>query len=72
MLRRTRGGHPFVTDGGHHILDAALGRIPDPEALALRLAGIPGVVEHGLFIGLVTAAIVAGAEGVRIVEADGE
>jgi len=72
VLRRTRGGHPFVTDGGHHILDAALGRIPDPEALALRLAGIPGVVEHGLFIGLVTAAIVAGAEGVRIVEADGE
>jgi ribose 5-phosphate isomerase A len=76
-LRRTREGHAFVTDGGHLILDAALGRIADPKALASRLAGIPGVVEHGLFIGLVTAAIIAGGEGahdgvhqgVRVVEA---
>ncbi len=69
VLRRTQEGHPFVTDGGHHLLDASLGRIPDPAALAARLAAIPGVVEHGLFIGLVTAAIIAGPEGVRIVEA---
>jgi ribose 5-phosphate isomerase A len=70
LLRRTRGGHPFVTDGGHHILDASLKRIPDPRALAARLAGIPGVVEYGLFIDLVAAAIIAGPAGVRIVEAD--
>ena len=70
VLRRTREGHPFVTDGGHHIFDASLVRIADPKALASRLAGIPGVVEHGLFIGLVAAAIIAGAEGVRIVEAN--
>jgi ribose 5-phosphate isomerase A len=70
VLRCTREGHPFVTDGGHHMFDASLGRIPDPEALAARLAGIPGVVEHGLFIGLVAAAVIAGPEGVRIVEAD--
>jgi ribose 5-phosphate isomerase A len=69
VLRRTREGHPFVTDGGHHMLDASLGRIPDPRTLAARLAEIPGVVEHGLFIGLVAAAIIAGAGGVRIVEA---
>ncbi|HKD25034.1 MAG TPA: ribose-5-phosphate isomerase RpiA [Xanthobacteraceae bacterium] len=69
VLRHTREGHPFVTDGGHHLLDASLRRIPDPKALASRLAGIPGVVEHGLFIGLVAAAIIAGPEGVRIVEA---
>lgn len=69
VMRRTRGGHPFVTDGGHHLLDASLGRIPDPRALAARLAEIPGVVEHGLFIGLVAAAIIAGTGGVRIVEA---
>ncbi len=69
VLRRTREGHPFVTDGGHHMLDASLGRIPDPRALAARLAEIPGVVEHGLFIGLVAAAIIAGAGGVRVVEA---
>jgi ribose 5-phosphate isomerase A len=51
------------------MLDAALRRIPDPKALAARLAGIPGVVEHGLFLGLVGVAIVAGPGGVRIVEA---
>ncbi|HWN48885.1 MAG TPA: ribose-5-phosphate isomerase RpiA [Xanthobacteraceae bacterium] len=71
VLRRTREGHPFVTDGGHHMLDASLGRIADPKALAVGLVRIPGVVEHGLFIGLVKAAIIAGAEGVRIVEVDG-
>ena len=70
VLRRTKEGHPFVTDGGHHMLDATLGRIPDPQALAARLAGIPGVVECGLFIGLVAAAIIAGPAGVRIIEAD--
>jgi ribose 5-phosphate isomerase A len=68
VLRRTAEGHAFVTDEGHLILDAALGRIPDARALALRLAGIPGVVEHGLFIDLVSAVIVAGADGVRIIE----
>jgi ribose 5-phosphate isomerase A len=71
VLRRTQKGHPFVTDGGHHILDASLGRIPDPEALAARLAAIPGVVEHGLFIRLVAAAVIAGPAAVRIVEAKG-
>jgi ribose 5-phosphate isomerase A len=65
---RLAGGHPFVTDGGHFILDAALGRIADPEDLAARLAAIPGVVEHGLFISLIDAAIIAGSSGVRIIE----
>lgn len=65
-LRRTREGHAFVTDGGHLILDLALGRIPEPAALAERLAAIPGVVEHGLFLGLVRSAIIAGASGIRI------
>jgi ribose 5-phosphate isomerase A len=71
LLRRTQEGHPFVTDSGHHILDASLGRIPDPKALAARLAAIPGVVEHGLFIGLVAAAVIAGPGAVQIVEANG-
>jgi len=69
VLRRSPQGHAIVTDSGHLILDASLERIPDPRALAMRLADIPGVVEHGLFIGLVGAAIIAGAGGVRIVEA---
>ena len=67
-LRRTKDGHAFVTDGGHWILDAALQRIADPKALAARLSAIPGVVEHGLFIGLATVAILAGSAGVRVVE----
>src|ERR1700722_9432992 len=66
-LRQAAGGQPFVTDCGHWILDAALGRIADPRALAERLARIPGVVEHGLFIGLAQTAILAGPEGVRVV-----
>src|SRR5262249_2699429 len=68
VLRHTREGHPFVTDGGHHLLDASLGRITAPEALAAGLARIPGVVEHGLFVGLVAAAVIAGAGGVRIIQ----
>ncbi len=67
-LRRDKDGHAFVTDGGHWILDAALGRIADPQALADRLSAIPGVVEHGLFIGMAQAAILAGPAGARVVE----
>jgi ribose 5-phosphate isomerase A len=68
VLRRNRDGHAFVTDGGHFILDAALVRIEEPASLARRLAEIPGVVEHGLFIGLAQMAIIAGPDGVRTVE----
>jgi ribose 5-phosphate isomerase A len=67
-LRLTQNGHVFVTDGGHWLLDAQLQRIADPPDLANRLAGIPGVMEHGLFIGLAGTAIVAGPHGVRLVE----
>jgi ribose 5-phosphate isomerase A len=67
-LRRGKDGHAFVTDGGHFILDAALGAIPEPAALAARLSVIPGVVEHGLFIGLAGVAVLAGANGIRVVE----
>jgi ribose 5-phosphate isomerase A len=67
-LRRGRDGHAFVTDGGHWIVDAALGLIDDPAAVAHALADIPGVMEHGLFIGLAQMAIIAGPDGIRIVE----
>jgi ribose 5-phosphate isomerase A len=66
-LRVNPEGHAFVTDGGHWILDAALHRIADPKSLAERLSGIPGVIEHGLFIGLAQTAIVANEEGVRLI-----
>ena len=68
VLRRGKDGHPFVTDGGHWIIDAALGRIGDPKTLAHKLAAVPGVMEHGLFIELAQMAILAGPGGVRIVE----
>jgi ribose 5-phosphate isomerase A len=63
---RRAGEARFVTDGGHYILDCAFGALPDPEALAARLSAIPGVVEHGLFLGIADAVIVAGAQGLRI------
>ena len=58
-LRRDSAGEPLVTDGGHHILDAHLGAIPDPDALGAALWAVPGVVEHGLFLGIADAAILA-------------
>jgi ribose 5-phosphate isomerase A len=67
-IRRGKDGHVFVTDGGHWIIDAALGRIDNPKALAQALSGIPGVMEHGLFIGLAQTAILAGADGVTVIE----
>jgi len=65
-LRRGKDGAPFVTDGGHWIVDASFRRIPEPERLSHALFEIPGVVEHGLFIGLAGAAVVARADGVDI------
>ena len=67
-IRQTKSGHPLVTDGGHWIIDAQLGRIDDPAALAHALATVPGVVEHGLFIGLADMAIIGGPNGVKVVE----
>ena len=49
---------PFITDSGHLIIDCACGAIPDPNALAIALSQIPGVVEHGLFIGLASTALI--------------
>ncbi|MBR0773480.1 ribose-5-phosphate isomerase RpiA [Bradyrhizobium diazoefficiens] len=63
-----KDGHVFVTDGGHWILDARLGRIEDPARLASALSAIPGVVEHGLFIGLATTVVLAGGGGIRVIE----
>ena len=62
---RLEDGHAFVTDGGHHILDASFCRIPDPAALSALLSGIPGVVEHGLFLQLASAAVIGRKDGVE-------
>jgi ribose 5-phosphate isomerase A len=68
VVRKGNEGHVFVTDGGHWIVDAHLGRIEDAPRLASLLNAIPGVVEHGLFIGLARMAVLAGAQGIRVVE----
>jgi ribose 5-phosphate isomerase A len=68
LLRKKPDGHAFVTDGGHWLLDAQLQRIADPPALATRLSAVAGVMEHGLFIGIARTAIVAGPDGVRVIE----
>ncbi|MGH6818682.1 MAG: ribose-5-phosphate isomerase RpiA [Methylovirgula sp.] len=64
--RKARNGEAFVSDGGHYVVDCAFGAIPAPEELAARLNAVPGVVEHGLFLGLASAVISAGPEGIEI------
>ncbi|MFC0217910.1 ribose-5-phosphate isomerase RpiA [Pseudochelatococcus lubricantis] len=66
-LRRA-GAVPFVTDGGHYILDIAFGVIHEPETLATALNAVPGVMEHGLFIGMCSTAFLATEGGVVVIE----
>jgi ribose 5-phosphate isomerase A len=65
-LRQYAYGNPFTTDEGHHILDCSFGEIYDPPALARELKTMPGLVEHGLFIGLATVALIG--KGDQVVE----
>jgi ribose 5-phosphate isomerase A len=69
---RMAGPDVFVTDGGHLILDCHFGRIQTPDDLGARLNAIPGVVEHGLFLGLARAVVVAGRDGVRVLGHPGD
>jgi ribose 5-phosphate isomerase A len=68
-LRRSVIGSAFITDGGHYIVDCKFERILRPEELAEQLNAIPGVIEHGLFIDVATAIVVADAQGARILTA---
>jgi len=67
MTVRRAGDSPFVTDGGHLVADCAFGAIPCAEDLAAALVAIPGVVDHGLFIGLASAIVVASEAGTRVI-----
>jgi ribose 5-phosphate isomerase A len=58
-LRRKTDGEPYLTDENNHILDCKFGQIPDADKLARQLSDIPGVVEHGLFIGMANVVLVA-------------
>ncbi len=64
LILRMDDDQPFRTDGGHFIMDASFGLIADPEAVSCALLEIPGVVEHGLFLGMVSSAIIAGEDGI--------
>ena len=68
-LRLIPAGGPYVTDNGNHIFDVEFGRIVDSAGLALQLAAIPGVADHGLFVGLVHELHVGDPGGARIVRA---
>lgn len=68
-LRMQDGSNtPILTDGANHILDCHCGRIPDPEALAARLSGLPGVVEHGLFLAVARTVIIGNEGGATVFE----
>ena len=69
-LRLAKDGTPFVTDSGNLLLDCAFGRIDKPEMLDEALKRVPGVVEHGLFLGIADVAIVAGPDGVVVLDRD--
>jgi ribose 5-phosphate isomerase A len=68
-LRLTKDGAPLVTDNGNYIFDCVNSGIANPAALAARLGIIPGVVEHGLFIGLCFAVYLGSDEGVAVITA---
>jgi ribose 5-phosphate isomerase len=64
-LRARRDGSAYITDNGNPILDCSFGLIENPAALAEKLSRIPGIVEHGLFIGLAERALIGRAKGVE-------
>jgi len=68
VVVRMRDGEPFKTDTGNLIYDCSLGVIGDVSLLALALSSITGVVEHGLFVGIASALILAGEAGVEVIE----
>jgi ribose 5-phosphate isomerase A len=60
---RMADNQPFVSDNGNYILDCAFGAIAEPAVLAARLNAIPGVVENGLFLGMVSKLVVGRPDG---------
>ena len=63
-LREIMENEPFITDNGNYILDCEFDRINEPEQLEIDINNIPGVVDNGLFIGLVDEVIVGGKQGI--------
>jgi ribose 5-phosphate isomerase A len=59
---------PFITDNGNLICDGSFGRIDRPEELAAEISAVPGVVDHGLFIGIASLALIATPFGIETLE----
>ncbi|AZP91726.1 ribose-5-phosphate isomerase RpiA [Enterococcus mundtii] len=68
VLRQTETGETVVTDSGHYIIDLHLERIEDPEKLATYLDQLVGVVEHGLFLNMVSKVVIASENGVSVLD----
>ena len=69
-VRRDVGDEPFMTDEGHFILDCAIPEDTDPDVLDREIKLCPGVVEHGLFIGVADRALIGRLDGgVDVIEA---
>ncbi len=68
-LRCAPDGRPFLTDEGNFVFDCSFGRIEDPAGVAQAIKSMTGVVEHGLFVGLASMAIIAGPSGTQILTA---
>jgi ribose 5-phosphate isomerase A len=66
VLRTGSDGKPYVSDGGHYIVDCAFGPIASPSKLEFELNSMVGLVEHGLFLGMAAQVIVAGSGGVKV------
>ena len=71
LRRAARKDGPVVTDNGNLVIDGAFGEIIDPTALATALASTPGIVEHGLFVGIADEIHIGTDDGVRTVACDG-
>jgi len=65
VQRQDKSGKPYITDEGHHILDCHFGKIPDPTTLGRTLSEMPGIVEHGLFVGMANIVVMAKAGAVE-------
>src|SRR5271163_4667326 len=65
VLRVGADQKPYITDGGHYILDCAFGPMADPKEIAHHLDHIVGLVEHGLFLKYATEAIIASPDGIK-------
>jgi ribose 5-phosphate isomerase A len=68
VLRLGTDKKPYITDGGHYILDCAFGAMDDPKEIAHHLDHVVGLVEHGLFLKFATEAVIATADGIKVLK----